>query len=231
MKNLKICINTIDRDPNYVFDTALSLWETLPSAQANLFVGNPNTDYLETLRKDERVHIWRMNQDLWNQIQYFRPWRKRVGTLLSTLQHWSSDESVNLLLCEDDIIFKSGWFEELQLVTKLQPEAFITLYSTMEFSEIDRTKQLKEYSKPIHVFGFGLLGIFVPSVEVKRLTKYVKKRIGPWCISADDLLTEYINEHESAKLFATAPSWIDHRGDVSSIPENQSHGPRRAPSF
>jgi hypothetical protein len=139
----------------------------------------------------------------------------------------------DLLLLEDDIVVKPGWFRYLQFTRSWDNIGgqFVTLYMDREISPAPGAVA-HELEKPPN--WYGTLGLLVPHKHRLPLARLAWARcMGDEhnSIAFDEAVREYIGITPDVKLFASIPSYVDHRGDVSAIAENSHHGPRRSPMY
>jgi hypothetical protein len=213
--SMQIAFITVDRKPATIFNTLESFAASSSSLRCDLFVGSLERAYLEPI--GDIATIVPMPPEIWEKIAPMRTWQRACANFLRALEHQNGD----VLLCEDDIAFKPGWTEALQRARQEEPEAIVTLYSTVKFRSTD-----PPLVKLLHFYG--TCGIFVPAKHRKPLASFVTERLG---FVKRDAFDELVAEYARDCLFATNPSWIDHVGAVSAISENQGHGRRSAPSF
>lgn len=218
---MQVAFISVDRDPPYILDSFRSIRESGYFGEVDIFVGSPSREYLSLLTR--KAYIREMTPKMWERIEPMSAVQRAAGNFLQALR---SEPDKSILLLEDDVCFKPGWYPALQEAILETPDnSFISLYSARELKQ----KPLTKLEKPIHFYG--TCGFFVPLTRRKQLADYVDKSLFPGGPSFDDLAVKFINETKNTGLYVTVPSYVDHIGSVSSIPSNRNHGPRKSPIF
>jgi hypothetical protein len=228
---MQIAVITCDRTPAYVHETLDSFWKS-PGGQgvcAHLFVDGCDGSYLSRYGTSDMRPTWHhfLDEHEERRIRPYRAHQRACYGFLRALRE--SDEDI--LLVEDDVVFHPAWKERLQEMCDVEPHALVTLFT---FHNLATHPHLNhrghEYGKP--VLFYGSCALYVPRIHRTSLASFVAERLGVGEYDAFDMLVgKWVDASQDHKLIAILPSVVDHLGAVSAIPENQSHGERRASSF
>lgn len=220
---MQFAVITVARKPPYVLDTVAGLRHSEPTADIDVFVGSPDTSDVAPLRGDPWVRVHEIAPALWQRIQPLTASRRAAGNFLQALR---SQPTEDVLLLEDDIVFKPGWREALDEGRALCPDALITLYVADPMAPYIVAPSEGRWCTAFTVMFYGTLGFFVPAGLRQRLADFVDAELTT-SKSFDGMIVEFVQRHR-IRFATSTTSWIDHRGDVTSIPENEWHGIRRA---
>jgi len=242
---MQIAIITVKREPMYLYDTIDSLvlatpeW-TIGRKQGNtgvdVFVGTPDFEEIAE-RLSSMFHVHRISDGLWQLIEPLPPRLRAVGNFVAALRSGDDD----LMIFEDDIAIKPGWLEALHKIYG-SPHTFISLYSHRYFPIIETTRRNNLHCPAVWLDGpikdryYGTLGLFIPAAHRLQLANNAMLEIVPtnpfppnMRSPFDGVVKNYIDSHPQCRLAISIPSYVDHRGDVSTM--NPSHGIRRSPMF
>ncbi len=221
---MQIAIITVHREPCYLYDTLIHLYQSeLDLPDVHLFVGSPEEDYLYGVKViAPHIHVHSMPPEVWNRIKGVPVQTRAAANFLQALDSGSGD----LMLFEDDVAIKPGW------MTALAPfrdgRHIVSLYVHQAVA-VTGTDPVPHYDYAAGQWLQGSLGIFVPAKHRLGLADLLRVRHREGA-PFDSLLNVYARQ-TATKLVATLPSYVDHRGEVSAIPNNRSHGSRRSPMF
>ncbi len=224
---MQIAITTVDRGAvNYVADTLASLHAT-GRWFVELFVGSPVCQYLVPLLEAgaDAIAIKALPLVAWEVMKRYPEARHRAS--VNRVRALRSDYC-DLLLCEDDIAFAPGWALALELACMANPGAIVGLYSPLAYADPDGLGWV-DVGMPPPRTQYGItLAMYMPKEHRAPLASFIEARVTG--AGTDDLVLKYAAV-TGTRIIITVPSYVDHRGDVSSIPENADHGPRRSPMF
>lgn len=144
----------------------------------------------------------------------------------------AGDESI--LLLEDDIVFKPGWaelFDDMSASVNLY-----SLYTHPKVAEYVRAQHSLVESGWVPVpanYFYGTLALFVPRGErhwlAREIAAMASGRRG-LIVPFDTAVAAYAFARNIA-IRTSIPGYVDHIGEVSSIPENSDKGSRKSPLF
>lgn len=245
---MQVALITVRRDPPYIHQTISSYYETgsrvTPIGERrtlhewprlDIFVGSPDlrdvVEYAEAKRViNESIVVYELDMPTWVHWAQLQPFRRAAGNFLRALET-RIDERDDVLLLEDDIVFKPKWRDALDDARAAHPEALITLYTHPSIASHLQGLPDGFYVIPWEVF-YGTLALYVPQKIRRALADYVRARYDKldrrWPF--DECVRYFVKEH-GVPIIATVPSWVDHVGTVPAIEENRKHGPRRSPMF
>jgi hypothetical protein len=245
---MQIAVITVKREPCYIHKTINSLFST-HEQRVTLYIGSPDESDYERYRDDAIVTLRSMPEWLWKDIENL-PTRQRAAANFWRALNDPSIDDQDLLIVEDDVAFRQGWYGSLRdaikviyqygngidrsLITLHIPAVVANMLPSITPRELDkmRPRPLVRWMTERPVPFYGTLGLYVPKALRLPLADYVRDKINRtdqrWPF--DECVKRFI-EAGKADLFMTTTCWIDHRGDISTIEENQSQGPRRSPFF
>ena len=232
---MQIAIATISRP--YLAKTLESLWASGFEESITLFVGTPDEAYLDSLPQD-RLNIERMSRALWAEIKDLPSHQKAVANFLRIFE----SEDDNILICEDDIEFAPDWLLILTKIKEQKPDDLIWLYSGSD-------RQPNELGWISSLSEWGACGVFYPKHHRRQIAQFIRQRMAnpslpnrwrteeseEWLLSSgviaiDQLINSYLF-YGNHRAIVSVPSCIDHMGAITTIEGNETHGPRRAPTF
>ncbi len=210
---------TIDRPGQYVHRAVKSLFDTgflYRYPKLHLVCGSPEVEYLGQYRGNPKIEIHEMG------FEGVELWKTMYPLAKCGLGHWrmlkviGRHEWDEALLLEDDIVFSGGWHRYLEYILPQIKEKhgdgwMLALYQhekcRAEYEKGNRWYRLGRYC--------GGLAEVHTRKSVEGMAEFlwdntVKKYSGP----SDQLMGRHCQEHGLAVL-ATAPSLVDHIGEVS----------------
>lgn len=238
---MQIAVITVKREPMYLYETLDQLCASYIRRRPDVFVGTPDgfDEIAERVFANARPHA--IQDDLWKLIEPLPTKLRAVGNFIAALQSSNDD----LVIFEDDVAIKPGWLEAVDEAVTWNGDrnAFLSLYS-----HIDRRRHRDDCHTVYHITKgnvilrppvrafYGTLGLYVPKAHRNSLAEAAMAQLSPTNPHPpeirqqfDQVVTLYINDHPECSMIVTIPSYVNHRGDVSTI--NPTHGPRRAPMF
>ena len=111
-----IAMISINRKNNYIYETINSLFSSTKNIfQVHIFIGNLDLNYVKKLQENKRIIIHPMNLSTWNMIKkkniHVQSMTNYVRTIL-----WGHRKNKDILILEDDIIFKKEGLEYMQKI-------------------------------------------------------------------------------------------------------------------
>ncbi len=113
---ITLAIMTVDRNPQYVFQTVASLFASDPLvhrlAKIYLVVGSDNASYLQDLAHHETLTITPMDATTWDEVKHLTVHHRFNHNYHRCLSVPLGD-SLGLCVCEDDVVFRNGFVTKL----------------------------------------------------------------------------------------------------------------------
>ncbi len=214
-----IAIITVARQPN-TLDRCLDsiLCQLDGNVDVHLWIGSDDASH--TQRFESYVHIHPMKTQQWHSIRDWSVHRRfcvNYQRALSTLQMTPAQ---GLCVCEDDIVVRAGFAEQLKLtIDEIESSAGMTDYALAAYAaydfESDRSLYRGRYycSYPADKF-FGTQCVYFPSsivfdVQLRMQRDGVELSRAP----GDLVLREYFIEQQN--LYACTRSLAQHKGRTS----------------
>lgn len=235
---MQVAIITTPREPVYVLDT-------IKQVQAGLAQGDTlevfSDDPLHFLDYEERRHVAHrhMPLSLWTIAKERKRFERATLNFLSALKHGTGD----IVLFEDDVEVKPDWRFYLQGVIDESKASMVSMYwpDAKPFADSQHAHGYSwyEYARPVTFHGS--LGLWLSASARSDLAWYIDLGVRAIAESAEQVYLAPFDNTVAAflrvpsepahRLVATLPALVDHRGVVSAIPENASHGLRKSPGF
>lgn len=230
---MQIAIITTPREPVYVYETIAQIQPGLAIGESiELFSDDPShtLDYERRLGAKHR----KMPPTLWQVASGMKRYQRACLNFLSALLSGWGD----LVLFEDDIKLKPSWRYLLQGIIDESQADLVSLYwpddGHLKHVQHSQGYYWREYKTPVTFHGS--LGLYVKGYMRCAFTHHLQRALLRHQQGIEDLLpfdncvAALCNEHP-VTMVAAMPALVDHRGEVSAIPENASHGLRRSPGY
>lgn len=225
---MQITFITVKREEeNYIFDSVNSLMkEYKDNKNIHIFVGNDDIEYVEQFCKEKELNLHFFSGE---QIKKCENALVIQKAMLNAVNALSLDLDQDLLFCEDDIVFKDGWLEHLnKLINMTNNSKIIMLYSSNKY---ESNNDFIELNSPIpgNQWGTTLCTYFPRSIrkQFHHLLNFNYMNIN----TALDNQMQHFCCTATSSIILTNPSYVNHTGAKSSIPENKSCDLRLSPMF
>jgi hypothetical protein len=225
---VQVAIITTPRDPEYVYETIAQIEPTLP-AGTTLEVFSDDPTY-RVSGVPVRMH-W-MPESLWAIAKDMKRGQRACLNFLTALQSGWGD----IVLFEDDIRVKADWRQYLAGIIGQSGADLVSLYWPEHEHLEDETQhglgyRWRWYKEPVTFHGS--LGLWVNERARIDLTHLIQSRLSHQkLLPFDNMVAMLLNHHDGGhEMVAAVPALVDHRGEVSAIPENRDHGMRNSPGY
>lgn len=202
-----ICFVTAPRLPAYMHQTLASMLladADASSLRVKLILDADNDEFVEQYKHNGRVEVAR-NLEAIRSVPTMQ--RVTLGFRRALLETHPDEE---LLIAEDDIVFRDGWLRSLRAAAaesrKRSGDRFLLSgYAAYEFS----SRPIAAYPAPTY-YGNQLL--YVPTSVRAPLAAYMAEHVNEE--NGDMLVKRYAHE-SGTPIWATVPSLVQHVGKVS----------------
>ncbi len=242
---MDVAIITTRRQPSYLLQTLHSYY----NSSGGSFLDGPRifTDQCDHWPLVPQDQIRHMDNRLQNLSDSLKPGFKRARlNFLSALLHGYGD----IMLFEDDVVIRPDWRGVVALLSKVAPlvSLYFPTYDDLEeetlayeapppedpfakifwsISDAKTGPSYRFYKRPLQFHGS--LGLFVKGSHRWSLVDYLVNHLHDQ-LPFDNTVSHWAEKND-VRMVASIPARVDHVGEVSAIPENQDHGPRRSPGW
>ena len=250
---MQIAIITTPREPAYVYETVRQVDAgKSPEDSIEIFSDDPRHEQFIEENGEIIWQTWDKTQkplvQCYAGVRWLHP---RLQAVRQTLTKGGQKACLNffsaltsgwgdILLLEDDIELASNWRSYLQGVNDQATNIMVSLYWPTEDDLAEEESALgytwRHYKEPLTYHGS--LGLMVHRAVRYGLAEHIAKLI-VWhqegiqeLLPFDNCVASFLREENlEYGIVATVPALVDHRGEISAIPENASHGLRKSPGF
>lgn len=230
---IDVAIITVPRKITYIHSTIESLFSSgcgELKSKIRLHVGSAGAGYLSRYKSDIRFRLQRLDPGDLLRLGRLKLWQCQGLNYLRCLQ--AAPTSRATIVLEDDIVFSKGWYQwtlsAINQIEKIYDRWMLTLCC---FSG----EAVKRYEEGARWFPDGApwwcggaCGIVYPSNLIEELASYIEEHLVVGDELPTDLLIHRWAKEKEVQFCATAPSLIQHVGEVST---GLGGGGRRSPSF
>lgn len=234
LKNLELVFVTCKREP-YLLPTTLAsafLADAATSAlkSINVVVDDPDLGWIGPLTQYQSIK-WSPRTDEQNQFAIDLGIHQRASCNYWKALQCMAAESQGVIVCEDDVIFKSGWLRMLlEALNEMEEDGItmpiLSLYSPYDH-EADTFRRGKFYSSYFAASFFGTQSMFYPADQLTAVSRIVRTESAlTYRLPYDLAINEYCTERQN--LYTTRHSLVQHIGRVSTGLGGAGH---TSPSF
>lgn len=225
MRNLQVALCTIKRDPEYIHEMMSSLLSCDPHMVRQLrkiwvMVGSPEVNYLSHYKNDSRFRIEPMGEKEWETTKDKEIPHRMLVNYARCLSIPRCGHT-GLLIVEDDIIFRDGFFTKLdEVLQEVEEEEgtdgqfVLSCYSGYDFRHAQDHPGKLYCQHPYHNF-YGTQAHYFPRHSWSRIGFEMMVKAGlcyKW--PTDILLGKICNEFD-IKIISPRLSLVQHIGVIS----------------
>lgn len=223
---MQVAISTADRSPAFIHDLLKALFADGQGKDLRVrcVVCGPDDGYLERWRG--RIDTETLDKRGMRRLSHLKTKRRIFFNAIRCLQ--GADHSDSLLVCQDDIVFCSGWREKLDRMIEVAPEYLgksqprhrelgrnvnryiLSLYASYPF----KTRPVCGY--PIQKF-YGTQCMYLPQEVLKDVAVAMDRAFDGGRCPPDDIWLKEWCTRQDMPILCGIPNLVQHIGAGSTI--------------